>query len=251
MKIAGWQKESFIDYEGKVSTLVFTSRCQYNCPACHAKKIRDSDTQIPEKYIFDFLDARKGWIEGVVLCGNEPLLEPDLSDFASEIKKRGFFVKLDTNGEDYEKLKRLHKEKNIDYVAMDVKGPPQLYSKIVGIDHIDISEDVGKSIIVVSQFPDYEFRTTVSPILRSKGKIDFLTPEEIGETARFIYDCTGKKEHKYILQKFVSRTKGEILDDRLSRNNLPKDMWETSGELMKRCLIEAKKYLPAVRIRNE
>jgi pyruvate formate lyase activating enzyme len=242
MQIRDFIKESFIDYPGKISAVVFSSGCNYKCPACHAKRLLEKGNNIDEKVFFDYLDSRKGWIDAVVLCGGEPTLQHDLIYFARKIKERGLLVKLDTNGSEFGTLMDLREENLIDYVAMDVKGPPSIYADLIGREFIDARDGYEKSIATVSHFPDYEFRTTVVPVVRRDGEISFLTPEEIGQTAKLIYDCTGVNEHKYFLQKFVPR-KGELLDSQLE--NFP----ETPNDLMERALEEIKLYLPNAKIR--
>jgi len=246
MKIADWRKISSIDYPKKISTVIFTSECNYKCPACHAKNILYSNELIPEQKILDYIDftnKEKKLIDAVVLCGGEPTLQLDLIYFAEKIKKMGFAIKLDTNGSRFAILQELKESKLIDYVAMDVKGPRELYPNLVGREFLDRRDDYEKAIGIVSQFPDYEFRTTVVPVVRDSGEISFMTPEEIGETARLIYNCTGRDNHKYFLQKFVPRENG-LLDSRLE--NFP----ETPTEILEKGKKEAMKYLPNCRIRE-
>ena len=69
MKISGWQKESFIDYPGKISTIIFTPGCNYNCGYCHNPELKNSKGKIiSEKEVFNFLDLRKKWIFLPTMC---------------------------------------------------------------------------------------------------------------------------------------------------------------------------------------
>jgi len=242
MQIRDFIKESSIDYPGKISAVVFSPGCNYKCPACHAKHLLEKGNNIDEKVFFDYLDSRKGWIDAVVLCGGEPTLQHDLIYFARKIKERGLLVKLDTNGSEFGTLIELHESKLIDYVAMDVKGPPSIYADLIGREFLDARDGYEKAIAIISHFPDYEFRTTVIPVVRRNGEISSLTPEEIGQTAKLIYDCTGIIEHKYFLQPFVPK-KGELIDSRLE------SFTETPKELLEKGKKEAIKYLPNTKIR--
>jgi len=248
MNIADFQRETLSDYPGKISSVVFIGGCNYHCPTCHAKQIVEMKKELDEGIIFDYLELRKEWIEGVVICGGEPTRRGDLKYFIKKIKEKGLAVKLDTNGSNHVILNELNDEKLVDYVAMDVKGPMSLYAKIIGRDYIDKRDYIAKGIASTSQFPDYEFRTTVVPVYEN-GKPRWMTPAEIGETARLIYDSTGDMEHKYLLQKFVARGKNEMLDKRFAKENLPEDFLKTPKRLLDECLIEAKKHLPNSRIR--
>lgn len=253
MKFAGWQKESFIDYPGKISTLVFTSGCNYNCGYCHNPDLKNSKSEIDEKEIFDYALKNKEWIDAIVISGGEPTLKPELKNFAKKAKDLGFLVKLDTNGSNADVLQNLKEQNLIDYVAMDVKGPLNLYPNLIGRNFIEgkereISNGISKGIVLISEFPDYEFRTTLAPIYEN-GKARWINPEEIRETAELINKLSNENS-KYYLQKFVSREKGNIMDEKFSKDYLPKEMWETPKEHLEECLIEAKKYLNKVSIRN-
>jgi len=245
MKIKDFLKHSLIDYSGIISSVIFTPNCNYNCPACHAKYILNNKDLIDEKIFFEYLDSRREWIDAVVLCGGEPTLENGLESFLKRIKdETGLKIKLDTNGSNPSVLEDLLEKDLIDYVAMDVKGPEEIYSNIVG-KNIDI-EKIKESMRLVQKFPDYEFRITVVPIIRNKNpeEISFMTSEEIEKTAKMIYDNTQNSFHKYYLQKFVPIKDG-LLDSKLERFS------ETPGEILKEGLKNTRKYLLNTKIRGE
>lgn len=244
MKIKAFSKESAIDYPKKLSVVVFSPGCNFKCPACYSKDTVYGNEGVDEREFFDYIDSRKGWVDGVVLCGGEPTLQLDLANFARKIKEKGFAVKLDTNGSNYGTLQNLLEKKIIDYVAMDVKGPPYLYEKIVG-KVIDIRDNVEKGMSIVTQFPDYEFRTTVVPINRTnngKEGISFMSIEEAVDMAQWIVKLTGCDKHKHYLQPFVPR-KGELIDSRFE------EFSETPVELLDGMQKEISKYLPNCRVR--
>jgi pyruvate formate lyase activating enzyme len=246
MIILGFRKESHQDWDKGLSSVIFTHGCNYRCPACHDKKLVEGsfnqEELFKEEEIIKYLARKKDFINKVVICGGEPIIQHTLPYFIRKLKEKGLAVKLDTNGSDYITLGKLKEEGLVDYVAMDVKGPPQIYADIIGREFIDARDGYEKAIAVVSQFPDYEFRTTIVPVIRRNEEASFMTPEEIGQTAKLIYDCTGINSHKYFLQPFVPR-KGELVDSRLeSFPQTPKDILEQG-------LIEALKYLPNTKIR--
>ena len=248
MEIAAYQPESLIDYSGKISTLIFSPKCNYRCPACHAGRVLDSEVRISEKEFFDYLDSRKGWIDAVVIGGGEPTLDPDLINFARKIKERDLALKLDTNGSNYNVLSNLKETGLVDYVAMDVKAPGELYPVVVGKNNTNFSYVIGQAMKIISQFPDYEFRTTIAPVFRD-GLISFMTPEEVKDIAQWIVEATGNHDHKYFLQTFVTRSREEMVDGRLSKENLPKDMHETPKDLLRNMCERAMKHLPNTQIR--
>lgn len=239
MRIREFLKESFIDYPGKISAVVFSPGCDYKCPACHVRHLLSPGEDKEEKEFFDYLDSRKGWIQAVVLCGGEPTLQPDLTGFVRKLKQRGLAVKLDTNGNHPQVLKKLYEKDLIDYIAMDVKAPRESYETVTGISGVNL-QNIEESLQIVSEFPDYEFRTTIVPIIRKE--IDFMTPKEVGDIAKWVVEVTGDSAHRYYLQPFVPR-RGELINPQLE------EFPETPKDLMERAHREAIKYLSNCKIR--
>jgi len=200
MKIGGLERLTLIDYPGKVAATVFTVGCNFRCPYCYSSEIVipekiENQPIIPEQEFFDFLEDRKGLLEGIVVCGGEPTIHQDLPDFIKKIKEKGFLVKLDSNGSNPKALDSLIRNKLIDYVAMDIKGPKEKYGLMTGLNDQwskIMMEKIEKSInILKSNKVDYEFRTTVVP--------DVLKKEDIFKIANWI-----KPAKKYYLQSYIT-----------------------------------------------
>lgn len=194
MILGGLQKISLIDYPGKIACTVFTVGCNFRCPWCYARELvlpEEIKKQpiLEEEDFFNFLKERKGLLDGVVICGGEPTLHPDLPQFCEKIKNLGFLVKLDTNGSNPKVVRNLIDKNLIDFVAMDIKAPSkEKYERNAGVK-IDF-EKIKESVNLLKQGRiDYEFRTTVVPTLHTR--------EDIIEIAKWI---SGAKH--YSLQKF-------------------------------------------------
>ena len=188
--IGGVQKSSLIDFPHKIAAIVFTQGCNFRCGYCHNAELIEFSLKSKFGYneFFEFLETRKGKLDGVVITGGEPTLQSSLRDFIIRIKSLGFEVKLDTNGTNPEVLGKLLSENLLDYIAMDIKAPWEKYSKITGID-VNI-ENIKKSVeMIMTSGVNYEFRTTVI-----KSQLGFEDFEKIGKQIR------GAK--KYYLQKF-------------------------------------------------
>lgn len=168
MLFGGLQKNSLIDYPGKVSCVLFVSGCNFNCPYCHNPDlVRTGHTceLIAEKTVCDFLDSRRDFLDGVVISGGEPTLQEDLLPFCKKLKDKGFPVKLDTNGSRPRVLKRLIDEGLVDYVAMDIKSDPQHYSPLIK-ENCNWSRLLESIRNIMDSALAYEFRTTcVRPII--------------------------------------------------------------------------------------
>ncbi len=170
-----------VDFPGKVATILFTFPCNFACPYCYNIPELSTAQEIPVEEILSFLNRRKGLLDGVVICGGEPLIHEDLEDFIREIKKLGFLVKLDTNGSLPERLERLLDANLVDYVAMDFKTLPEAraYERLVRCR--GCFRKILQSVeIIKEKAPDYEFRTTfvpgLVPIEHSLQIAEFLSP---------------------------------------------------------------------------
>jgi len=202
MKIASIFSTTLIDYPGHVAALIFTAGCNYRCPFCHnselvlPEKIR-ALSLIPEADVFSVLKERQEFLDGVVITGGEPAIQPDLARFVEQVRHLGFLVKLDTNGSRPDVLEPLLEAQLLDYVAMDLKGPPARYDKLAGV-RVDL-DAIERSIrLIIEQAPDYEFRTTVAPT---------MTFQDIEATVALV---AGAK--RYILQQFVSPQEKDLVD---------------------------------------
>ena len=193
MEFVGIDKFSLLDYEEKVSIVLFSPACNFRCPFCHnGKSVLNSDTPIKFDDILNYLKTRIGLIDAVVFTGGEPTLMPELEERIREVKKLGFLIKLDTNGTNPVLLQHLIDEKLLDYVAMDIKNSESCYSKTIGCRILNM-ENIKKSIKILVNSPiSYEFRTT---LVR-----EFHTKESITEMRDLV-----KGAKKLYLQKFVDR----------------------------------------------
>lgn len=163
MLIHGLQKMTLLDYPGKVACTVFFGGCDFRCPFCHNWELLDgsSPAQTDSEAFLQFLNKRKGMLEGVVVTGGEPLLRKELPELLGQIKELGYPVKLDTNGNHPEALEKVIRDGLVDYVAMDIKNSRGKYAMTAGLEQLDTGA-VEQSVRLLMNGPvEYEFRTTV------------------------------------------------------------------------------------------
>jgi len=164
MFFGGLQKNSFIDYPGKLSCILFASGCNFECPYCHNPAlVRGGFSRPPaidEKTVFTYLEKRKGFLDGIVISGGEPTLQKDLVPVCEKIQKMGYPIKLDTNGSRPLVIKKLIEKGLVDYIAMDLKTDPSQYFPL--ISKVDSYRQISESIriIMASDLP-YEFRNLI------------------------------------------------------------------------------------------
>lgn len=202
-RIVGFNRTSLLDWDGRVSALIYLPGCNFRCPFCHNRQLvlaPEEYEEIPFDFIESFVRENSEFLDGIVVTGGEPTIHKDLPELIRRIKGLGMRVKLDTNGSNPEMLEDLIRAGLIDCVAMDLKAPlDQRYDDLAGV-HVDL-EKLKRSIKAIMESGiEYEFRTTMVPIL--------LKPEDYESMAAFI--GTAKK---YVLQHFVPKN---TLDPNLS-----------------------------------
>ena len=193
MRILGLQKLSLLDFPGKVAATVFTGGCDLRCPFCHNAPLvlpGRGTSALDAGGVLDFLASRRGLLDGVVLSGGEPLLQPDAADFLAEVKAMGFSVKLDTNGCHPDALADILDRRLADYVAMDIKNSLEKYPWTVGVPGFDTAPVERSARLLMEGPADYEFRTTLVRPFHEVGDM-----ETIGRWLR--------GARRYYLQAFV------------------------------------------------
>jgi pyruvate formate lyase activating enzyme len=166
--IKGFREASFLDWDGKVSSVIFLGGCNFRCPFCQNYPLVFNDApDYPFSSIQSFLEENRDFIDGVVITGGEPTVYRHIKELCSFLKEKGFETKLDTNGStnfDYSIA---------DYVAMDVKAPLEFYELATGV--MANTWIIKNSISRIMSLKAYEFRTTIVP-----GIIDESSIERIG-----------------------------------------------------------------------
>jgi len=164
MKIAGFEKTSFVDYPGKIASVVFTQGCNLSCGYCHNASLIEAKEDfrgiLPEE-IFRWLSKRKGMIDAVVISGGEPTLQSNLKVFIEELKAMKLLVKLDTNGTNPDILRTLIADELLDFIAMDLKAPLNKYEEITGVGGLELSSIRESVEIIKNSGLAHEFRTTL------------------------------------------------------------------------------------------
>ncbi len=159
--VAGWLKAGMIDWEGHLTTTVFISGCNLRCPYCHNPDLLVSGDPVDTAPLMAHLHEKRDWLDGVVITGGEPTLDPHLFELLDEIAALCLPVKLDTNGTQPDTLRKLLESGFIASVAIDIKTSPQRYGEI---SPEGVWEAVAESLhLVLGSGVPHEFRTTAYP----------------------------------------------------------------------------------------
>jgi pyruvate formate lyase activating enzyme len=170
--LAGLQKNSFIDYPGKISCVLFLTGCNFICPYCHNAELARGEypARIDMADALGFLESRRGMLDGVVVTGGEPTLARGIVELCRRIKALGYPLKIDTNGSRPRVLGELLDRQLVDFVAMDIKAPLNRYAPFCR--QADIADSLAPSIRrIMESAPAYEFRTTCAAPFVDQGAI--------------------------------------------------------------------------------
>lgn len=90
---------------GVPSIFLRLAGCQIKCPYCDTKYAWDRGRSMPLPEILDEIDKQKKKYPAsqVVITGGEPL-EQDLAELVDSLKKKDFFIAIETNGVEYADL---------------------------------------------------------------------------------------------------------------------------------------------------
>lgn len=185
MQIAGFVKNTFLDYPGHIAAAVFVPGCNMDCWYCHNRALWKEKNLVNPAYVLDYLKKRRRFLDGVVISGGEPTLQKDLADFIRLVRDMGYLIKLDTNGLKPDIVASLLDD--VDYVAMDLKAPPGELHRVVTFE-LDDTPIWQTAELLMTSGVDYEFRTTFMP---------FLTVSDIAAIARRVQ---GAK--RYMIQQY-------------------------------------------------
>ncbi len=203
MRIVGFIPTSLVDWDGRITSVIFTAGCNFVCPFCHNHEVADDVPALPSipwATIRSELERKLGWLDGVVLTGGEPLLHPEIFELCELLRRMGLKIKLDTNGSFPYPLKRAVALGLVDFVAMDIKAPldNRRYSEAAGRDLSSLAPIRRSLKLLMESGIDYELRITLVP-----GLVNLDDMEALGRALR--------GARTVVLQQFVpenSRSRG-------------------------------------------
>lgn len=142
----------------------------------------------------------KEWLDGIDVSGGNAEQGKKFLAVLRYLKQNAMKMVIETNGKNPVLLQALLAEGLAEKVIMNVLGPLSMYSTLAGEEIEPMA--VERSIAVVSKLCEYQFQTVVVPVRRSAEVINYMTPEEIGETAKLIETASGSKKQPYLIKFF-------------------------------------------------
>ncbi|WP_140986251.1 anaerobic ribonucleoside-triphosphate reductase activating protein [Asticcacaulis tiandongensis] len=167
---------TFQDFPERTACILWFSGCNMACGYCHNPElVKGTLARLPEPKITDFLNSRKGLLEGVVLSGGECTLANALPELCRYLKAMGFQVKIDTNGTRPEMIAHLLNQALVDFIALDFKAPERKYTAIT--HHADFSAFEHSLKLIASASIETEIRTTVHGDLLDTDDLNIMTAQ--------------------------------------------------------------------------
>ena len=175
MDIRGWTPFSLLDYPGKLACVVFCGSCNFHCPYCQNPALvlcPESQPLFSEQNIINFLEARIGKLDAVVLSAGEPTIHKTLPKFMARVKALGFMVKLDTNGSRPAMIKTCHERGLLDALGIDYKAPAAKYADLTDCKTDGLADKIRASLrYAVEHGLELDVRTTVHRSLLSADEL--------------------------------------------------------------------------------
>ncbi len=227
---------SLLEWEGKLTSVLFLPRCNLRCRYCHAGDLvlapEKLDT-VPLEDAMAHWRARAGWVDGVAITGGEPTLHGEgLVELIRAVKSLPLEVLVETNGTRPDVVEELIQGGQVDAFSMDVKAAlePEAYAAVTRAE-VKI-EDLRRSIRLIKESDlDYEFRITLVPDLVGREELQRILPELEGS-------------RRIALQNFRP---DDCLDPKLSevRPFAPEEMdfFQTlASEWTERCVVRGREH---------
>lgn len=196
--------------EGKKAVVVFLGGCPFRCGYCYSGPIvvaAENCLEMTVEAMLEYLGRKKAENDAVVFTGAEPLQQYEpLAELCGELKRKGWFVRIETNGFYADSLDRILPV--VSEVALDVKTEldADKYAKITGFrgEPATLMQETFRSIVILKNAKQkspgltVELRTTIIP-----GVNDSVEGvEKISAESSFA--------DKYVLQQFVAE--GMLID---------------------------------------
>lgn len=167
MRIVSLIRDSFQEYKGKQSLVLFSRGCNFNCDGCYNYKHVTGPEEVGEaKILIDQLITPMH--DAIVFLGGEPTIwGSKLIEAAKVAKQKQLKVKVYSNGFLPNVVERLNQEKLVDAWSIDFKCVKDT-KNVIGIscDSAKYINCVSSSIRNITQHGlDLEIRTTLFPTI--------------------------------------------------------------------------------------
>ena len=166
-------------------SIMITDRCNLRCRMCHYANSESAEYSLNHagfmpltlfKHILDTCPGKPV----MSLTGGEPLLHPQVMEFIQELKRRGFFCTLTTNGWLLEAKARQLCESKLDLLVVSIDGDRQTHDEIRSSGSF---EKAVRGIQEILRYPDHPvvgISTVINDINHEELENTYLLAEALG-----------------------------------------------------------------------
>ncbi|MBQ7673092.1 MAG: anaerobic ribonucleoside-triphosphate reductase activating protein [Alphaproteobacteria bacterium] len=171
--VGGIVSLSTVDYPDYIASVIFLQGCGWCCKYCHNQHLQpiELSQSLPWEEILNLLSSRKGFIDGVVFSGGEPLIQEALPEAMLEVKNMGFKIGLHTAGAVPEMLAKV--VPLVDWIGFDVKNDFKEYDQITGVPNSGKAALQSLNILIAAN-ANFEVRITMYKSLDTLRIIELL-----------------------------------------------------------------------------
>lgn len=182
----GFEPVDLLNFPGRVAAALFTRGCPLRCPYCHnpglVGPLPGPDTPPepglrPRDEVLARLKQRRGFIQGVVIGGGEPLMHRDLASLASQLAALVPAIKLDTSGVYPDRLAALLEQPALVRVGLDLKTALDNYHRLglpEGGELVARSLDRLRPWLAAKTSRHLDLRTTLAPGVTDARDLDAI-----------------------------------------------------------------------------
>ncbi|BDZ62078.1 7-carboxy-7-deazaguanine synthase [Demequina sediminis] len=170
LSIAAFTPSGCFDWPGRIAATVTLQGCPWKCAYCSNPEGHDpaAPGRLAWSEVRDQLEAHRGTVEAVVFGGGEPARQDGLVAAVREARSLGYAVGLHTMGAHPGRLASVLPE--LDWVSFDLKGTPEMYTRITGEDTAGYQAWASLELIQHSGV-DYEVSFTVDPTVHTREDV--------------------------------------------------------------------------------
>lgn len=203
-----------VDYPDHLAAVVFLQGCPWRCVYCHNPHLQtiSPEESLPWEDVLNLLETRRGFIEGVVFSGGEPLFQEALLPAIEDVRNLGFKIGLHTAGAYPDRFARV--VSFLDWIGFDVKRSFKDYHLITNI-HGSGEKALESLKVLLASNKDYEVRMTMHESIETETAVDVLRELcQMGVRKVVLQKCRDKNENV---------VEHPIFSDKILLENVSKD----------------------------
>lgn len=223
VNFGGFVPISTVDWPGRAVCTVFFRGCPVHCHYCHNRELQTGEDWRDAAGIVEMMRSAGILVSGVIFSGGEPTMQKEpLVHLATEARKLGLKVGIQTNGVFPETIAVLLESSLIDRISLDVKTRWEHYHNLFRVrphitEKVKQTLEICKDAYTKGILPEFEVVNTlfrgreddVQYIAREAEGVDFVLQQGVEGTIPPLSFEEMKKIADKIQRKVKIRTREE------------------------------------------